>query len=61
MARLTKKKKEEWGFFLSQYNRIAYNKVCKRCINDCKQSEKAVIMECWNYENKYKKNEKETC
>ena len=31
MPRMSKKRKEEWAFFLNERNRIAYNPLCRRC------------------------------
>jgi len=46
MARLSKKFKEEWQFFLNKYNRLTYNENCKQCENDCKQSFRALLVKC---------------
>lgn len=54
MPRLGKKKKEEWAFFLNQYNRKSYNELCKTCRKDCKQSFHTIVCECPKYQKKQK-------
>lgn len=46
MPRMIKKRKEEWAFFLNERNRITYNPLCRRCRRTCKQSFRAIIIEC---------------
>lgn len=46
MARLSKKLKEQWQFFLNKFNRMTFNENCKQCENDCKQSFRALIIQC---------------
>ena len=36
MPRMSKKRKEEWAFFLNERNRITYNPLCRRCRRTCK-------------------------
>jgi len=56
---MSKKKKAENAFFLNEYGRISLNTLCRRCIHDCKQSKKAIVIECANYTSKRaKKQEK---
>ncbi|KJF63179.1 hypothetical protein [Clostridioides difficile] len=52
MPRMSKKKKEEYAFFLNDKGRISYNELCKRCKYDCEQSFRASIIECRNYISK---------
>ena len=33
MPRMSKKRKEEWAFFLNDRGRIAYNALCRRCVS----------------------------
>ena len=49
MPRMSKKKKEEWAFFLNDRGRIAYNALCRRCVHDCKQSFRAMVIVCPHY------------
>lgn len=53
----SKKWRLEWSLFLSEKGRRKYNKVCKRCVRDCKQSFRVAIMTCPKYKsawtNKY--------
>lgn len=52
MPRMSKKKKQEYAFFLNDKGRISYNELCKRCKGDCKQSFRAIVIECKNYLSK---------
>jgi len=51
IPRMTKSKKSEWSLFLNERNRICYNELCRRCVNNCKQSFRAVVISC-NYVSK---------
>ena len=51
IPRMTKSKKSEWSLFLNERNRICYNELCRRCVNNCKQSFRTVIISC-NYVSK---------
>ena len=55
MPLMTKKRKEEWSFFLNERNRITHNLLCRRCVYVCKQSFRAEIIECPNYYSKRSK------
>ena len=46
MPRMSKKRKEEWAFFLNERNRITYNSLCRRCRRTGKQSFRAIIIDC---------------
>ena len=52
MPRMSKKKKQEWAFFLNERGRITYNELCRRCVHDCKQSFRATIISCGKYRSK---------
>lgn len=53
MPRLSKKAKQEWGFFIHpETKRRTYNKICRSCIHNCKQSYRAEILECRRYRSK---------
>lgn len=56
MPPMTKKRKEEWSFFLNKRNRITHNLLCRRCRLLCKQSIRAEILV---YPNYYSKRSKE--
>ena len=43
MPRMSKKRKEEWAFFLNERNRITYNPLCRKCRRTCKQSFRAKL------------------
>ena len=51
IPRMSKSKKAEWSYFLNERNRISYNELCRRCVNNCKQSFRAVVISC-NYVSK---------
>ena len=55
MPRMSKKEKEEWQFFLDDQGRKAYNELCRKCIRDCKQSFRAVIIQCPKFRSKRSK------
>lgn len=55
MPRMPKRDKEEWAFFLSDKGRITYNELCRKCERDCKQSFRAVIISCPEYDSKRRK------
>ena len=47
MARLSKKLKREWAFFMSpKTGRRTYNDLCRKCRNDCKQSFRVIVVSC---------------
>ncbi len=47
MARLSKKLKQEWYFFISpETGRRTYNDLCRKCRNECKQSFRAIVVCC---------------
>ena len=49
---MSKKRRLEWSFFLNDRNRVTYNKLCRRCRHDCKQSFRAVVIKCPKYLSK---------
>ena len=52
MPRMSKSKKLDWSFFLNDRGRKAYNTLCRRCVHDCKQSFRAVVVICPHYHSK---------
>lgn len=52
MPRMSKKLKNEWSVFLDEQGRRSYNDLCSRCIHPCKQSFRAIIIECRRYHSK---------
>ncbi len=52
MPRMSKKKKQEYSFFLNDKGRISYNDLCKRCQRNCKQSFRSMVVECRQYISK---------
>ena len=54
MPLMSKKRKTRWAFYINGYGKIQYNKYCRRCKNLCKQSFRAIIMQCPYYTPKDK-------
>ena len=52
MPRMSKKRKLEWSLFLNERGRIICNELCRRCFYDCKQSYRAIVIECPRYLSK---------
>lgn len=52
MPRMAKKRKQELNFFLNDLGRINHNFLCRRCVRSCKQSFRAVVVECNRYLSK---------
>lgn len=52
MPRMSKSRKLEWSFFLNDRGRMMYNTLCRRCIYNCKQSFRAIIIDCPHYQSK---------
>lgn len=44
--------KQEWAFFLDADGRRKYCELCRRCIHDCKQSFRVLVMSCPHYSSK---------
>ena len=49
----------DWNFFLGSNGKRQYNKLCKTCIHDCKQSFQAKVVACHRYCSKRSVNCKE--
>lgn len=56
MPRMSKKRKQEWALFLNDRNRITYNELCRKCVYECKQSHRAIVVECPRYCSKRSKD-----
>lgn len=52
MPRMSKKRKEEWSFFLNDKKRIVYNALCRQCVRACKQSHGVIVVQCRKYLSK---------
>ena len=59
MPRMSKKRKQEWTFFLNDRNRITYNLLCRKCRRACKQSFRATVVECPAFISKRARKEPE--
>ena len=55
MPRMPKKRKLELSFFLNERGRVTYNDLCRKCQRTCKQSFRAVIVDCPHYLSKRSK------
>ena len=55
MPRLGKKAKQEWAFFIAHNGRRQYNPLCRKCKRTCRQSFRAIIIECPKYRSKREK------
>ena len=55
MPRMPKKRKLELSFFLNERGRVTYNDLCRKCQRSCKQSFRAVIVDCPHYLSKRSK------
>ena len=52
MPRMSKYLKREWAFFLDERGRKKYNALCRKCEMSCKQSFRAVVIQCPHYQSK---------
>lgn len=59
MPRMSKKRKKELTFFLNDRGRMAYNGLCRKCQHTCKQSFRAVVVDCPQYLSKRSKKKEE--
>ena len=46
MLRMSKKRKKELAFFLNDRGRRSYNGLCRKCQHGCRQSFRAVMIDC---------------
>ncbi len=46
MPRMSKKRRLEMSFFINSKGRIEHNRLCRACVNACKQSHRAIIVCC---------------
>ncbi len=52
MPRMSKKRKHELSFYLNDRGRVTYNELCRKCQHGCKQSFRAVVIDCPRYLSK---------
>ena len=52
MPRMSKKRKKELAFFLNDRGRRSHNELCRKCQHECKQSFRAVMIDCPRYLSK---------
>ena len=55
MPRMSKKRKHELSFYLNDRGRVTYNELCRKC----KQSFRAVVVDCPRYLSKRAKKKEE--
>ena len=55
MPRMSRKRWEEWDFFLNRRDRITCNDLCRNCRHSCKQSFRAQVVACRKYRSKRSK------
>lgn len=54
MPRLSKKAKEEWSLFIHpETGRRTYNELRRKCARPCKQSYRALVIECPKFYGKW--------
>ena len=49
MPRMSKKRKHELSFYLNDRGRVTYNELCRKCQHGCRQSFRAVVVDCPRY------------
>ena len=60
MPRMSKKRKHELSFYLNDRGRVTYNELCRKCQHGCKQSFRAVVVDCPRYLSKRAKKRRNT-
>ncbi len=48
----SKKWRQEWAFFIGDSGRRKFNRVCVRCLHDCKQSFRVNLISCPGFSRK---------
>ena len=57
---MSKKFRLEWDYFINpETGRRAYNTLCRKCCKPCKQSFRAIVVNCPNYLSKRSKYREE--
>ena len=51
MPRMSKKRKYELSFYLNDRGRVTYNELCRKCQHGCKQSFRAVVLDCPHFQS----------
>ena len=59
MPRMSQKEKRELSLFLNDQGRVEYNTLCRRCVHNCKQAYKVLVIECGRYLSKRSKEVQE--
>ena len=59
MPRMSQTKKRELSLFLNDQGRVEYNTLCRRCVHNCKQAYKVLVIECGRYLSKRSKEVQE--
>ena len=55
MPRMSKKRKQELSLFLNERGCVEYNRLCRRCVHNCKQAYRVLVIECGRYLSKRSK------
>ena len=48
----SRKYREQWSLFLNEHNRKEYNRICRKCYHECKQSFRPELIDCPRYISK---------
>ena len=59
MPRMSKKRKHELSFYLNDRGRVTYNELCRKCQHGCRQSFRAVVVDCPRYLSKRARKKEE--
>ena len=59
MTRMSKKRKYELSSYLNDRGRVTYNELCRKFQHGCKQSFRAVVIDCPCYLSKRAKKKEE--
>lgn len=59
MPRMSQRKKRELSLFLNEKGRVEYNTLCCRCVHNCKQAHRVLVIECGRYLSKRSKEVQE--
>ena len=52
MPRTSNKRRQELSLFLNERGRVEYNSLCRRCVHNCKQAYRELVVVCDRYLSK---------
>ena len=61
MPRITKQRKQEEILFLGEGNRARHNEQCNKCVHNCKQGYKVILVVCVKFTSKRAKQARHEC